>query len=1069
MPRVLDGCPDDDLLARFLGGELDAARRAGVETHLDRCADCRGVLAAGVHSSMWPPIAADTSRDLAETIEPGYVIAERIELIRLIGEGGMGRIFEARQLRLNRLVAVKVMHAEQAGDSAGVRRFLREARTAARLVSPHAVRILDVDLLPSGVPYIVMDLLQGEDVQKVLARRTLSIEECVSVALEAGSALEEAHALGLIHRDLKPQNIVLSPAGRSVHATVVDFGLAKDLAPDASPASRTTGGMVVGTPRFMAPEQIRTPRDIDARVDVWGLGATLYAMLARRPPFDATTLQGLVDAILHAPVPSLRAARPEIPQALEAIVERALAKDAADRFSDVASMAAALRLLDLETRGLEATLALNPPGTQPLAIERLERTTRLDDPAGRDPVTVTRHTGPPPEQRGRFRLGEQLGAGSMGVVYRAHDPLLDRAVAVKLVRRDKRHDDTGARRQVLREARAAAALTHPNTVTIFDVGEDDDGIFIAMELLEGESLRVLVERGGIPLSVRLRWLREAALGLDAAHRRGLVHRDVKPDNLFVCRDGVLKVLDFGIAKRHADGWQGEHAAALGGPPSSETGGRIVGTPRYMAPEQRAGLPTDGRADQYAWGLVAFELVTGTRLLSQPWSTVDEAERRARLFAGEPGLSPQAVEAIVAATERDRERRLPSMEEVVRRMGDAASTAPVALTGLVEPSPKARRASWWRWATAGVLGIACLAAGARWAAHRQAVPRPPAAAATLACSVTPAVSLPLAPAGRLGFDGRGAPSFVRDRGHGLELEQRQGVALVPVPLPDMVRMGIELSSLLRVGGGVSRGKPAISFLSPTPSDRGAILLVVDEQRFSSMRLFGPLTGVAVSAFNDTTVALVTTEATGARRSGATNRVEVQRLSDDLVTGIEEGGATSPAISTAGRRAAVAYVTSAGTRFAVLDENLELLLGPITVSPLAAPPALAYGVARAHVYQVVDGRLLVATASGDLQHFAPPLPASEDVVASKTPLVGALVDGSPVLAWVARVEGVEVLRLAQVSENGHVGAPLDVARGGPFAELVVDPRPGADIHLMWSPTPSSAELVAVRCQPSASVRP
>jgi TolB-like protein/tetratricopeptide (TPR) repeat protein len=199
----------------------------------------------------------------------------------------------------------------------------------------------------------------------------------------------------------------------------------------------------------------------------------------------------------------------------------------------------------------------------------------------------------------------------MGAVYRALDPLLNRHVALKLLHPDPSHD-VGTRAEwsarMLREARAAAAFAHPNVVAVYDVGVDDGAPFIAMELISGRTLRLCIGDSGIPLSQRVRWLVDVARALAAAHRAGIIHRDVKPENILVTDEGAVKILDFGVAK--------VSAGELGVTQPAQTltaEGMILGTPQYMAPEQIRSEPLDGRVDQFAWGVVAFELLTGRSL------------------------------------------------------------------------------------------------------------------------------------------------------------------------------------------------------------------------------------------------------------------------------------------------------------------------------------------------------------------------------------------------------------------------------------------------------------------------
>jgi eukaryotic-like serine/threonine-protein kinase len=206
---------------------------------------------------------------------------------------------------------------------------------------------------------------------------------------------------------------------------------------------------------------------------------------------------------------------------------------------------------------------------------------------------------------GRYAIDGVLGEGGMGLVYRARDTVLGRHVALKVLHDPKGSSEGGAQaRRLVREARAAAALNHPNAVAIFDVGEEGGTAFIALELVEGHSLRHYIGASGalaVTMSLRLRWLVDVAAALAAAHRAGLVHRDVKPENVMIRSDGQVKVLDFGIARRfEADPDPSSSRAPVASAALAATlEGAITGTPQYMAPEQILNEPLDGRADQFS--------------------------------------------------------------------------------------------------------------------------------------------------------------------------------------------------------------------------------------------------------------------------------------------------------------------------------------------------------------------------------------------------------------------------------------------------------------------------------------
>ncbi len=278
----------------------------------------------------------------------------------------------------------------------------------------------------------------------------------------------------------------------------------------------------------------------------------------------------------------------------------------------------------------------------------------------------------PGDEFDRYVVEAPLGQGGMGAVYRALDTRLNRRVALKIVLLGE-GADAESKARLLREARAAAALNHPNAVAVYDVGEHDGIPFIAMELVPGRTLRQYVGDATVPVETRLRWLLEVARALDAAHRAGLVHRDVKPDNVMIGNDdAIVKVLDFGIA-RSIRGAVDVHAETSAGALETITAqGVAIGTPLYMPPEQLRGREVDARADQFAWGVMAYELLSGVT----PWSNARDALALTAAIVGEPapplrsrtGVVAPAVETIVMrALEKSPEARWPSMRAILEQL------------------------------------------------------------------------------------------------------------------------------------------------------------------------------------------------------------------------------------------------------------------------------------------------------------------------------------------------------------------------------------------------------------------
>jgi dienelactone hydrolase/predicted Ser/Thr protein kinase len=258
-----------------------------------------------------------------------------------IGRGGMGIVYRGLDTRLGRPVAIKVLPAEATADLERHRRFVREAQSASALNHPNIVTIYEIGE-DAGTTFIAMELVEGAPLDRILARGELPLTTALDYAVQIAAALAAAHARGIVHRDIKPANIVITPDGR---AKVLDFGLAKliERAPSESTitAMATMPGTLIGTLAYMSPEQAEG-RPIDARSDIFSLGAVIFEMIAGRRPFASTSDLGLVTAILRDPPPPLRTLRPGVPPEIEAILDRALAKNPAGRYPDAGAMRADL-------------------------------------------------------------------------------------------------------------------------------------------------------------------------------------------------------------------------------------------------------------------------------------------------------------------------------------------------------------------------------------------------------------------------------------------------------------------------------------------------------------------------------------------------------------------------------------------------------------------------------------------------------------------------------------------------------------------------------------------------------
>ena len=301
-------------------------------------------------------VRSNTTSASVELPRQGDVIAGKYRIESVVGTGGMGVVLGAADLSLNRPVAIKFLSPHKVQCEAAVARFLREARAAAAIQSEHVVRVYEIGTLESGAPFIVMEHLRGADLSQVLAQRgPMPIEDACDLVLQTCEALGQAHAHGIVHRDLKPQNLFVTQlADGSPCVKVLDFGISK-AADDGGASNLTSTDMVMGTPLYMSPEQVRSLKNVDARADIWALGSILFELLTQSPIFYAPSASALCAMIAMDPPTPLRARRPQAPAELEAVILRCLHKDPKGRFSDVAQLAAALAPFASDRGRLSAT------------------------------------------------------------------------------------------------------------------------------------------------------------------------------------------------------------------------------------------------------------------------------------------------------------------------------------------------------------------------------------------------------------------------------------------------------------------------------------------------------------------------------------------------------------------------------------------------------------------------------------------------------------------------------------------------------------------------------------------
>ncbi|HEV3193251.1 MAG TPA: serine/threonine-protein kinase [Polyangiaceae bacterium] len=274
----------------------------------------------------------------------GSIVAGKYRIERMIGQGAMGAVYAACHEPLQKRVALKILFEEHVHSSETVNRFFNEARAAAGIESDHVARVLDVGQLETGAPFMALELLEGADLAAVLQQGgRLSVYDVVDWILQALEALAEAHSLGIVHRDLKPANLFLARRRDGTRVVkVLDFGISKFSGLTGAQPTFTVTSSILGSPVYMAPEQLRNAKSVDARADIWAVGVVLYELLSGRLPFFADNVAELFVAVLEHVPASLQDCRADIPPELDEVVMRCLSRDLDARFQDVAELAVAL-------------------------------------------------------------------------------------------------------------------------------------------------------------------------------------------------------------------------------------------------------------------------------------------------------------------------------------------------------------------------------------------------------------------------------------------------------------------------------------------------------------------------------------------------------------------------------------------------------------------------------------------------------------------------------------------------------------------------------------------------------
>lgn len=667
---------------------------------------------------------------------PGFPqVFGKYVLVRPMARGGMGELFLAAAGETGGFekmcVVKKVLHSVE--DQGVHRRFLDEAKVVVRLNHPNLVQVFDAGRVDDEY-YLTMELVEGKDLRAVWNRcaqlhRRIAVDVSIFVIREVLRGLEYAHdagSLDLVHRDISPPNILVGYRG---DVKLTDFGLAKS----AIKREMTTPGVVFGRYSYLSPEQARGLA-ADRRTDIYATGIVLWELLTGRQLFPSAgrNHQEALAAVRDPKVKPPSTLVPGVPEGLDDVVLQSLAKDPRERFQNGRAFRVALsdvlsthfpkadadrtsefmrdifaREVRVEGRDIASMTQQDytelrgaADHTDSISVSDMldgeERSTM--DLAESDIVELqhVRRNAEPPSTADlrqsakawigqivaqRYRIDGLIGIGGMGAVFRATHMALGKTYALKVLHQVYTRDADIVDR-FMREARAATQTGHPNIIDVVDIGTTaDEDVYFVMELLEGQTVAGVVADEG-PLAVRraVHIARQVCRALAAAHEVGIIHRDLKSDNIVLITRGkdpdFVKVLDFGICK------------TSGADAMTTSPGLVMGSPDYMAPEQGAGLEATVSSDVYAVGCVLYELLGG-RLPFTGRNAIDvlmqKGAREAEPITKIRTEVPEPLADVVArCLLRDPEARPPSMralEYELTRAVDGRASAVAAVLGL----------------------------------------------------------------------------------------------------------------------------------------------------------------------------------------------------------------------------------------------------------------------------------------------------------------------------------------------------------------------------------------------------
>jgi len=622
----------------------------------------------------------------------GTVVRGKYRILSKVGQGGMGAVYKAMHVKFDEVRALKVMGRDLAAKPEFVKRFEREAILMNKLKHPNVVRVEDMDESEDGCPFIVMEFVEGRSLRKVLEKESpLAPLRACSIAKQAAAGLEAAHRLGMVHRDIKPDNIVLlrpdegggaTPEAGEEVAKVLDFGIAKLKEAHRGDGLQTAVGVILGTPQYLSPEQVMGMRseELDGRSDLYSLGLIMYQMLTGKFPFHADSTVDWLRAHATTPPTPISTVRPDldIPESLAKLVMGCLEKDRERRPANAGEL---IREIERAEREIQRPAQPDPNATIVASAPKTEATPELWS----EGLVIA----------GNYRILAKLPLTvSTGIAGAAEDPRLSfKVLQLKHERfRTLVVFKGGCPDEICeafkKDALSRMKLCHPNVVCVEDVDADDEGRpFIVMEYVEGQSLARIIHQEAPLAPVRVCHLaKQVGAGLEAAHALDIVHGYVKPESIFVTlgADGEKpKLMGFGTLKLQ------EAQLQSGFDPRLLSTGHVS----HWSPEQarKPRRHPDGRSDLYSLGLLMYQMLTGEMPYQANdvlgWLSAHVHEPPRPILSVRPDLViPESLaNTVMRCLEKDPERRPAHARELIHEIERAEEE--------IQPPPQQDKPAW----------------------------------------------------------------------------------------------------------------------------------------------------------------------------------------------------------------------------------------------------------------------------------------------------------------------------------------------------------------------------------------